>query len=151
MSKYLALEWDEHEMRVAIAEPARQHGRAGARVCGRRCRRPPRTSRTTRPSVAGVLREALAGESVRKIETLAVVGRTSIELKEMSLPPAPDDELPDMVRFQAMRDFTQLSDDTPLDFIPLPGEDAEHRNVLAAAISNELLSRDSRHVRSRRG
>jgi Tfp pilus assembly PilM family ATPase len=89
--------------------------------------------------IGGVLREALAGESLRKIETLAVVGRTSIELKEMSLPPAPDDELPDMVRFQALRDFTQMSDDTPLDFIPLPGEDAEHKSVLAAAISNELL------------
>ena len=56
------------------------------------------------------------------------------------MPPAPDEELPDMVRFQAMRDFTQLSDDTPLDFIPLRADGEEHRNVLAAAISNELLS-----------
>ena len=98
-------------------------------------------------------RGSVAGRSVRgrgdsrsdrrrvgaQIETLAVVGRPSIELKELSLPPAPDDELPDLVRFQALRDFTHLADDTPLDYLPLPVEGDEHRNVLAAAISVDLL------------
>jgi Tfp pilus assembly PilM family ATPase len=138
MSKYLALEWDEHEIRVAIASQ-----RGATAVLERAFAAPLPPPAEDKPhdaaSIAAVLRQALAGESLRKIETLAVVGRTSIELKEMSLPPAPDDELPDMVRFQALRDFTQMSDDTPLDFIPLPGEDAEHKTVLAAAISNELL------------
>jgi Tfp pilus assembly PilM family ATPase len=137
MSKYLALEWDEHEVRVAIGS------QRGATAVLERAFAAPLPAAEDKPHdaamIGGVLREALAGESLRKIETLAVVGRTSIELKEMSLPPAPDDELPDMVRFQALRDFTQMSDDTPLDFIPLPGEDAEHKSVLAAAISNELL------------
>jgi Tfp pilus assembly PilM family ATPase len=138
MSKFLALEWDEHEIRVAIA------GQRGGTAVLERAFAAPLPPAADKPHdaamVAGVLREALAGESLRKVETLAVVGRTSIELKEMSLPPAPDEELPDMVRFQALRDFTQMSDDTPLDFIPLPGDDAEHKTVLAAAISNELLS-----------
>ncbi len=44
-----------------------------------------------------------------------------------------------MVRFQAMRDFTQLQDDWPLDFIPLSGSAEESRQVLAAAISPETL------------
>ena len=35
-------------------------------------------------------------------------------------------------KFQALRDFTQLSEDTPLDFIPRPGDSPEHRSVLAA-------------------
>jgi Tfp pilus assembly PilM family ATPase len=139
MSKFLALEWDEHEIRAAIASQ-----RGATAVLERAFAVPLPPPADDKPhdaaSVGRVLREALASESVRKIETLAVVGRTSIELKEMSLPPAPDDELPDMVRFQALRDFTQMSDDTPLDFIPLPGHDAEHRSVLAAAISNELLA-----------
>jgi Tfp pilus assembly PilM family ATPase len=138
MSKFLALEWDEHEIRVAIA------GQRGATAVLERAFAVPLPPAVDKPhdaaSIAAALRQSLAGESLRKIETLAVVGRTSIELKEMSLPPAPDDELPDMVRFQALRDFTQMSDETPLDFIPLPGDDAEHKTVLAAAISNELLS-----------
>jgi Tfp pilus assembly PilM family ATPase len=138
MPKYLALEWDEHELRVATAS------QRGNTAVLERAFAVPLAAAEDKPHdaamVAGVLREALAGESVRKIETLAVVGRPSIELKELSLPPAPDDELPDLVRFQAMRDFTQLSDDTPLDFIPLRADGEEHRNVLAAAISNDLLS-----------
>jgi Tfp pilus assembly PilM family ATPase len=137
MSKFLALEWDEHEVRVAIAS---QRGASAVLERAFAAPLPPAVDKPHEATTVGnVLREALASESLRKIETLAVVGRTSIELKEMSLPPAPDDELPDMVRFQALRDFTQMSDDTPLDFIPLPGEDAEHKTVLAAAISNELL------------
>jgi Tfp pilus assembly PilM family ATPase len=138
MPKYLALEWDEHEMRLAIAS-----GRGSMAVLERAFAVPlPAVAEgQSQPTatVAGALREAIAGESLRRVETLAVVGRPSIELKELSLPPAPDEDLPDMVRFQALRDFTQLSDDTPLDFIALPGEDQEHRSVLAAAISQELL------------
>jgi Tfp pilus assembly PilM family ATPase len=138
MSKYLALEWDEHEIRLAIAS-----GRGSTAVLERAFAAPLPAVAEGQPhsaeTVAGVLREALAGESLRRLETLAVVGRPSIELKELSLPPAPDEDMPDMVRFQALRDFTQLSEDTPLDFIPLPGEDQEHRSVLAAAISQELL------------
>ncbi|MEX2142842.1 MAG: hypothetical protein WD894_26535 [Pirellulales bacterium] len=138
MPKYLALEWDEHEMRLAIAS-----GRGSTAVLEKAFAvpLPAVADGQTQPAatVAAALRQALAGESLRRVETLAVVGRPSIELKELSLPPAPDEDLPDMVRFQALRDFTQLSEDTPLDFIALPGEDQEHRSVLAAAISQELL------------
>ena len=138
MAKYLALEWDEHEIRLAIAS-----GRGNTAVLERAFAAPlpPVAEGQTQPAgtVAKVLRDALAGESVRRLETLAVVGRPSIELKELSLPPAPDEDLPDMVRFQALRDFTQLNEDTPLDFIPLPGDNQEHRSVLAAAISQDLL------------
>jgi Tfp pilus assembly PilM family ATPase len=138
MPKYLALEWDDHEIRLAIA-----HQRGSTAVLERAFAvpLPPQQSQPHTPAIlSDVLKNALSGESLRRLETLAVVGRTSIELKELSLPPAPDDDLPDMVRFQALRDFTQISDETPLDFVPLPGEDAEHRSVLAAAISQELLN-----------
>ena len=138
MSKFLAVEWDEHEIRLAVAS-----ARAGVAVLERAfsVRLPPATDgKPVDPSTIGnALGAAVASEGLRKAETLAVVGRPSIELKDLSLPPAPDDELPDMVRFQAMRDFTQLQDDWPLDFIPLSGSAEESRQVLAAAISPETL------------
>ncbi len=43
------------------------------------------------------------------------------------------------MRFQAEREFNTLTDDWPLDFIPLPGESGEALTVLAAAISPELV------------
>src|SRR5687768_6712438 len=138
MSKYLALEWDEHEVRIATAS---QHGGSAVLERAFAVPLPPREEGKSHDAktVAAAVRDALARESLRKTETLAVVGRPSIELKELSLPPAPDEDLPDMVRFQAMRDFKQLSDEAPLDFILLPAESEEHRNVLAAAISTDLL------------
>jgi Tfp pilus assembly PilM family ATPase len=138
MPKYIALEWDEHEVRIATAS---EHGGSAVLERAFAVPLPAREEGKSHDAktVSAAVRDALAGESLRKAETLAVVGRPSIELKELSLPPAPDDDLPDMVRFQAMRDFTQLSDEAPLDFIPLPIEGEEHRNVLAAAISTDLL------------
>jgi Tfp pilus assembly PilM family ATPase len=138
MSKLLAVEWDEHEIRLAIAS-----SRGGVAVLEKAfsVRLPPSPDGkpVDRTTIGNALRAAVSGEALRKAETLAVVGRPSIELKDLTLPPAPDEELPDMVRFQAMRDFTQLQDDWPLDFIPLSGSAEESHQVLAAAISPETL------------
>ncbi len=68
------------------------------------------------------------------------MGRTNIELKNLTLPPSPPEELPELVRFQAEREFNTLTDDWPLDYIPIPGESKDVQTVLAAAISPELVS-----------
>lgn len=136
MSRLLALEWDNREVRVAIGGarggelkvddafivelPAREGGTA-AQAAGER------------------IAAALAEKGVGKTVGLVAVGRGGIELKQLSLPPAPDDELPDLVRFQAMREFHTLGDDWPLDFIPLSTAPGASRRVLAAAISPELV------------
>ncbi len=139
MSKYLAVEWDDREVRLVIANQ-----RGAAAVLEQAFAVPLPAAADGRPQtaaiVAGTLRDALAGQSVKRFETLAAVGRPSIELKDLTLPPVPDDELPEMVRFQAMRDFTHLGDDWPLDFIPIPGEAGEPRGVLAAAIPPDTLA-----------
>ena len=83
--------------------------------------------------------EALTARGIRRGKTLIAVGRANIELKNLSIPPAPPEDLPEMVRFQAEREFNTLAEDWPLDFLPLPGEVDEAHNVLAAAISPELV------------
>ncbi len=82
---------------------------------------------------------ALAARGIRRIDTLVAIGRASIELRQLTLPPAPDEELPEMVRFQALREFNALQEDWPLDFIPIDEDAGEPRNVLAAAIAPELV------------
>ena len=135
MSKLLAVEWDEHEIRLAVASP-----RAGAAVLEKafsvRLPPPPEGKPVDPTTIGNELRAAVSGEGLRKAETLAVVGRPSIELKDLSLPPAPDDELPDMVRFQAMRDFTQLQDDWPVAALALTG--GVRRGVAAGAGCGDL-------------
>ena len=91
-----------------------------------------------------------AFESITGLRASEVVGRRlsetfpGIELRHLSLPPAPDEELPELARFQAMREFALFDEDWLLDFVPLDeqteaDEEERPRNVLAAAIGPELV------------
>ena len=137
MSKLLALEWDGREARVAVG-----HNAGDGLVVDQAF------SVDLGPSNAGEtfsdatiterLASALAEHHVGRCQTLVAVGRAGIELRDFTVPPAPDDEMPEIVRFQALREFTALGDDWALDYIPL-GTQAEGVNVLAAAISPDLI------------
>jgi len=166
MARLLALEWDDTEARVAVAS-SRAGGIAFEHAFAVDLRSGGHRPGTT-PSVVGLvggaevaqadagpkIAAALAARRLARIGTLVAVGRSDIELRRLSLPSAPDDELPDMVRFQAMREFNVLGEDWPLDFLPIDllaktssevrplGEGADQsRDVLAAAVNPELVDK----------
>ena len=70
-----------------------------------------------------------------KVTTIVGAGRDNVQMKLLSLPPAPLEELPDLVRFQAEREFTTLGENAALDFIPLSGDAESQHQVLAVALS----------------
>ena len=138
MARFLALEWDDTEARLAVASsrgdqviieqafsvalgPARPDGGQAETDVGER------------------IAAALAARGLGRIDTLVAVGRTHIELRKLSVPPAPDDELPELVRFQALREFTTLNESWPLDFLPIDEAPDQSRTVLAAAIDPALV------------
>lgn len=135
MARLLALEWDAREARVAVATRRGRDavieqafaidllpGKDGGEV-----------------NIGERLRTALAARGLGKVETLVAVGRANIELRVLNVPAAPDEELPDMVRFQAMRQFASIGEDWALDFVPLDRSSDGGQSVLAAAISPELI------------
>ena len=138
MTQLLAIEWDSREARLAVATA----GRGSARVEELFAVPLVAADGETELSDAEVAQRIAAAVRQRKLtnaETLVAVARASIELKPLSLPPAPDDEVPELARFQAMREFNTLGDDWPLDFIPLSGNATEPRTVLAAAIAPQAV------------
>jgi Tfp pilus assembly PilM family ATPase len=139
MPRLLALEWDAKEARVVIART-----RAGGGVSIEQAlavKLPQRDEGTaTEAEIGAALVRALGEYGVSRTETLVAVGRSSIELKFLSTPPAPPEELTDLVRFQAMRQFTSLAEDWPLDYVPLSPNADGGSNVLAAAIAPELVT-----------
>jgi Tfp pilus assembly PilM family ATPase len=151
MPHLLAIEWDDAEARLAAAEVRRDavvleqafsitlessRLKGGAEAAG-----PVSMSGAhDLGAIGNQINEALAARGIRRGKTLVAVGRANIELKNLTLPPSPEDELPELVRFQAEREFNALSDEWPLDFIPLPSEPDEQLTVLAAAISPELIA-----------
>jgi Tfp pilus assembly PilM family ATPase len=137
MSRLLALEWDQNEARVAVAQA---HGGQAVIEHAFAVQLPATAGNGSDTSdLAARLSAALADRGIDRRRTLVAVGRANIELKLMSLPPAPASELPELVRFQAQRQFNSLEDDWPLDFITLSGDENTPHSVLAAAISAELV------------
>ena len=105
MARYLALEWDAREARVAIARP-----RGSEFVVEEAFSIDLTTREGEELDVGARLSAALAGQDLRRLETLVAVGRANIELRVLSVPPVPDDELPDIVRFQAVKQFTTMGE-----------------------------------------
>jgi hypothetical protein len=75
-----------------------------------------------------------------RLEVLVAVGRSSVELRQLTLPPAPDDELPDLARNLALREFNNLEEDSSLDFLPLDDDPQQPRRVLAAGVRAPLVA-----------
>ncbi len=107
MSRILALEWDSREARVVVA---RRRGKTA--VIEQAFAEPWEGS-------APALDRMLAAHGLRRVDTLVAVGRASIELRLLSLPPVPPEELPDIVRFQALKQFSAVGEDWPIDFVPV--------------------------------
>ncbi len=74
-----------------------------------------------------------------------VVPREDVVLRHLELPAAPDDELPDLVRFQAAGRSTVPLEQMSLDFVPLSPV-AEHagRDVLAATMPRVMTEQIQR-------
>jgi Tfp pilus assembly PilM family ATPase len=139
MPKYIALEWDLFEARIAVA---RFSGREVQIEDAFTVPVAPRESDSTFADldVGGLLASALASRKLGGGDALVTIGRGHVELRVLTLPPAPDDELPDLVRFQAQGHFSALGDDWSLDFLPVSGRENEQRHVLAAGMSPRAIA-----------
>lgn len=85
------------------------------------------------------LAAALAARGIRHPVTFVALSRSLVELRQMQTPPVGDDELPDLVRFQALREFTHVTEDWTIDFLTLDDDPSQPRSVLVAALAPQLL------------
>lgn len=138
MPRLLAIEWDSSEARVLVGTTAGAMAVVEQAFIIAFPEKPdgaPPSSSEIGQRVAGALSERGLG----KLEALVAIGRSNIELRTLSVPPAPKDELPDLVRFQAIKQLSTLGDDWPIDFVPLEASEEKEQTVLAAAISPDVI------------
>jgi len=138
MSQLLALEWDSSEVRLAVASSRGDRAVIEQAFSIALGSEEPGAGRPEKDLGARIA-AALGERGIGRLDALVAIGRTNIELRQLSLPPVPDDELPGVVRFQAMREFNALDEDWLLDFIPLDTPAEGPRSVLAAAIDPDLV------------
>ena len=137
MPQLFALEWDSREIRLMVAS-----GR-GRQVVIEQAFSIPCETDSSAADTAEQIGQRIAAEldarGLGRGEAVVAVGRNSIELRQLQLPPAPDEDLPEMVRFQATREFNELDDKWLLDFVPIDGSAETPRTVLATAIAPAVL------------
>ncbi|MFI4876702.1 MAG: type IV pilus biogenesis protein PilM [Blastopirellula sp. JB062] len=128
MAKLIGIEWDGNEIRVVVARP-----RSGG-VTIESAFAAPRTD-----DLAASIRTALTDRNIAAGPVSVTLPRSAVELHVLTLPPAPPEELPDMVRFAAIREFTALTDDWLLDYAPIETNAVGQATILAAGISGKGL------------
>lgn len=141
MANLIGLEWDDREARV-VAGTTRGSSLVVEHAFSITWPAPADGGKPTAPPAAEIgrrLADELTARRIPRGKALVALSRTLLELKPITLPPAPDEELPDMVKLQSQREFTNLHEGSLIDFIPLNGSATEPRGVLAAAVSPELV------------
>jgi Tfp pilus assembly PilM family ATPase len=133
MPRIFAIDWDRNEARAILMSS----GPTGTSVSGVWAAKlePAEGTSLSGKQVGARLAEVIGRDLSDKATTIVGVGRDHVQIKLLSLPPAPDEELPDLVRFQAEREFTALGSEAALDYIPLSGDADTQHQVLAVALS----------------
>jgi Tfp pilus assembly PilM family ATPase len=139
MARFLAIEWDEYEVRAVEADIG--NGRSAVhRVL--RAALPRHEGSPTVADVSAALRSAFGADAKVPKEAVLVVPREALLVKALTLPLAPPEELPTMVRYQMVRELNLSLEGAALDFVPLPGSAAmDQQQVLAAALPADALAR----------
>ncbi len=135
MARLLAIDWDRLEARMIVARTQGDSIQID-HIATASLELDPQESNLT--GLEEQLARALGRQRFPRCQALTAIGRSLVELRVLQLPPAPDDELPELVRFQALREFSALEEDSPLDYVPLDDAAAEAGEVMAASISSEL-------------
>jgi Tfp pilus assembly PilM family ATPase len=120
VAKLIALEWDRKELRVLAGSKrgSQIHVENAVAIAMPAASEEESSSSTVNATAA--IGQALNKLRLAKGEAILSLGRGSVELRPLVLPKVDAADLPDMVRFQAMKQFAGLSENTPIDFVVLP-------------------------------
>lgn len=138
MPRILAIEWEGRQARYVAANV---RGDQISLVAADTVTLPADTDlpRGPHPDLAAALSSAIAEAKVGSKRALVGISRAAVDLRQLSLPPATDDELPDLVRHQASRELSGMGESATLDFVPVNRDPQEPRTVLAASLGSDHL------------
>ena len=93
------------------------------------------------------LASAMSAAGVSARHAFVVLGQKDVVTRWLEVPAVPDEELPELVRWQAGTKSTVAVDQLIVDYLPLPvAEDAETRSVLLATVANDTVSEIRREL-----
>ena len=153
MGKLIAAEWDDRELRMVsvtttgksfvvdqvLAAPfrapislAKSSEESGADLASAN-----QSVAPTDSEVSLAMRRLVSQVNGAGSKIFLNIPRNKVELRNFSLPQASVEDLPDMVRFAAMRQFANLGDTWPIDFLVLPKSPVKSSSGSEASDSNK--------------
>lgn len=128
MANLIAIDWDSHELRAVVGRT----GSGGVTITDTATVPLASEEQATITKTLGDLM-ATMGVAKGKYKLLVAIGRGKAELRQLSLPPVPPNELPTLVRFQAMQNFSSGGDAVAVDYLPVEVED-QSTSVIAGGV-----------------
>lgn len=134
-SNFVAIEFDKQEFRVAASQLQGKHVRVRAAF------QVEHSEDDTDAQISEKLKSSLNENGFSRGDAIIVINRSDVEIREITVPPAPDNELPALVRFKAKTEFATATENWPIDFVPLGGSSTTERELLATALPANVVSR----------
>jgi hypothetical protein len=137
VARYLAIDWNPPQLHVLAVDSAKGHARAvqALAVALEEDLTPASAER-----VGKKLRDALKTADIAAAPALWTIGRDRIVLKELTIPVAPLNEEPAIVRFQVAKESTEPMTDAVIDYTyaapPVPNQP---RKVLAVLVRKTVI------------
>ena len=140
MPHILVLDWDQREIRYVLGQTSGRSVRVLAMdtlSLPSADEAPQQVEQAFAAEIKGLLTHWKAGRA----RVLVALPRSGVELLYLTLPPASDEELPELVANQAVQESPTISEQTLLDFLPAAGGPEAPRSVLVAALAEEEQQR----------
>lgn len=133
MSRLVVLEWDHEKLRVIDGKSTKDI------AVGHQALSADLSEGSAEISPAEQISNTISSMKLGRADAIVSVDRSAIEMRSLNVPNVPEDELPDVVRFQAMRQFSSLTEEWKLDYIEQHRTEDHGIDVLAAALSPQLF------------
>ncbi|MBT4013689.1 MAG: hypothetical protein HN617_07070 [Planctomycetaceae bacterium] len=138
MAKLLTCEWDSNSVRL-LATHVQGNNLAIDKMVEVAISKEPDPESALSPLESALATAAQSAGIRGQTDVVFVLRRAQTEMRLLTLPNIPADELPDTVRFQVAQEFN-TADDGPIDFVVL-GETNDNRIfVSVATVSPEMLA-----------
>jgi Tfp pilus assembly PilM family ATPase len=143
LSKFIAIDLDPQGIYVASGSARAGHTSLDAVAAwdAADSETPPALTVETATQIGEQLRERLKAAGIAPAPALVSIPRDRVILKELRYPAVPLPEEPNVVKFQAMKELTDASEDIVLDYVPLSfGTTDGERRSMAVAVRKDLFN-----------
>ena len=138
MAQYLAVDWDATELRLVLASFQRGSIRIlKAESAPLEAENGP--DGTQNIDVGLMLKQLVKRHKVPSAPLLLGLNRASVDMMTFRLPKSKPEDLPDLVKNQALRDSPAFTETSPIDFMTSPAPDGDYLRAIAATVSKTQL------------